>query len=136
MFAQGLRDEVVSAEHFLYLFECGGHLLLGVGGHQREAYKRVMRCDGGGDNGVDEDALLQKVAGDGECLVVVAYKQGYDGRRCRADLASHVAESVEGVVGDFPQVFLTLRLGNHDVDGLEGGYRRGGGDACREDIGA
>ena len=71
--------DTVFAEHFAYLFEGGGHLLAGVCGHKREAYEGVVWSDSRGNHGVYEDAFVEEVAGDGECLEVVADEKRDDG---------------------------------------------------------
>ena len=73
------RNEVVGAENFLNLVEGFLHLLSGVSGHEAESDECVLRSHGRCHNGIDEDALVEEVAGDGECLEVVADEEGDDG---------------------------------------------------------
>ena len=71
----GLVDDAVGAEYLLNLLESGSHLLHCVCGHQREADESVVGSHGGRNHRVYKDALFKKVAGDCECLIVVAYEQ-------------------------------------------------------------
>lgn len=131
-----LFDQTVFAEHFLELVEGEFNLLLGVGGHEREADESVLRSDRGGYHGVHEETLVEELAGDMVGLVVVADEEGDDRGAGFADFAAHIAESLEGEVGYLPEVFLALRLLLHYVDCLEGGGGGGGSDRGCEDIGA
>ncbi len=106
----GLFQDSVCAEHFLDFFQSCCHLVACVCGHQAEADKGILGCHGGRYNGVDEDALFKKVACDGECLEVVADEERDDGGGGVPYLASHVAESFEGVVGEFPELLLAFGL--------------------------
>ena len=105
-----------------------------MGGHEAEADEGVLGGDGGRDDGVDEDALLEQIVGDTEGLEIVADEQRDDRRGGVADFGTHVAEAFESVVGDVPEVLLAPGLLNHDVDGLEGGGGAGGGDGGGEDV--
>ena len=66
--ARGSGYDSVFAEYLAYLFESGCHLVAGVCGHKREAYEGVVGSDSRRNHGVDEDAFVKEVAGDGECL--------------------------------------------------------------------
>ena len=77
--ATTLRDKIVGAEYFLNFVEGLLHLFACVGCHEAEADQGVMRCYGWCHNWVDKDAFLEKVAGDGKCLEVVADEERDDG---------------------------------------------------------
>lgn len=132
----GLFDYVVFLEYAGDCLQGAVNLLHGVCGHKAEAYKGVGGGYGGRYHGVDEYAFVEEVACDGECLEVVAYEEGDDRGGCVAYLKTCLTESFESVVGELPEVFLTLRLGLHDFESLEGCGRRGRGDAGGEDVGA
>ena len=125
-FFDALRHESVGTEYLLDLLQSDGHLLMGVGSHEAEADKRVVRCNGRRNDGIDKDALVQQVTGDGKRLVVVTDEQGDDGRLGMSNLTTHVTESLKRLAGECPEVLLALRLGNKDVDGLHGSCCRCG----------
>ena len=105
-------------------------------GHEAETYKRILGSHGGRHNGVHEDSFVEKVACYGECLEIVAYEKRDDRSGGVSYLAAHVAEAFESKVGEFPKILLAFGLGNHNVDGFEGG---GCGSRCYrrcENIGA
>lgn len=130
----GLVDDAVGAEYLLNLLESGSHLLHCVCGHQREADESVVGSHGGRNHRVYKDALFKKVAGDCECLIVVAYEQRDNRSRSITNLNAHIAETVESIVGKFPEVFLTFGFLLHKVDGSQCGSCRCGSDARGEDI--
>ena len=124
----------MSAEYLLNLFERRGNLFLGVGGHKAESDKSVVRCYCRRNDRIDEYTLFEEIARDSERLEVVADKERYDRRRRIADLTAHIPESIESIIGEFPEILLTLRLVLHDLHGLERSSRRRGRDARSEDI--
>ncbi len=124
------------AEYLLDLLESCVYLSFGVGGHEAETDQSVVRGNGGRHHWVDKYTLFKQVAGHCEGLEVVADEQGDDRRGSVAYLAAHGAESLEGLVGELPELLLTLRFLLHDVDGLEGCGGGSGGDGGGEDIGA
>ncbi len=128
--------EAVGTENLLDFFQSIAHLLVGVRCHEAETDERVVGRYSRRNDGIDEDALIQQVARDSEGLVVVTDEQGDDGRLGVADLASHVTETLQCLVSDFPEVLLTLGLGNHDVDGLHCSCCRSRRDAGGEDVAA
>ena len=121
-------DEVVAAEDFADFLKGFSDLLAGVSGHEAETDEGVLRRNGGRDDGVDKDAFFEEFTGDLECQHVVADVEGNDGRRCVADLKSELLEAVEGIVGEFPQVVLTIGLFLHDFESCKGGGCRCGSD--------
>ena len=124
----------MGSEYLLYLFERDGYLILGVGSHKAETYQSVVRSDGRRDYRIDENAFVLQIAGDGERLEIVTDIEWYDGGRGVADLTAHVAEAFKRVIGDLPEMLLTLGLGLHDLHCLESCCRRCGRDAGGEDL--
>ena len=128
--------EAVGTENLLDFFQSIAHLLVGVRSHEAETDERVVGRYSRRNDGIDEDALIQQVAGDSEGLVVVSDEQGDDGRLGVADLASHVTETLQCLVSDFPEVLLTLGLTDENINSLHRRGSRCGGDAGGEDIAA
>ena len=73
-----LFDDIVFLEYFLDAFEGTVNLLDGVSCHQAEADESILRRNCWRNYWVDKDAFLKQVAGNSECLVVVADKQWDD----------------------------------------------------------
>ena len=96
--------------------KCKCHLLLGVRCHKAKTDERVVGRHCRRDHRIDEDSLVEQVTRDGERLVVVSDVKRDDGGLGVTDFKSHLAESVQRIVGDVPQVLLSLRLGEHDVE--------------------
>ena len=130
------RHEAIGAEDLLNLFQCKCHLLVGVSGHEAEANERVVGCHSGRNDGIDKDALVQQVARDGERLVVITDEQRDDGSLGMADFTTHIAESLQCLMSDFPEVLLTLGLTDENINSLHRCGSRCGGDAGGEDIAA
>ena len=124
------------AEHLLYFFECLGDLLLCVSCHKAETNERIGRRNGRRNHRVDKDALLKELGSDEESEVVVADVKWNNRSLGVANLATHLFEALKGIVGDVPQVLLTLGLAFKNVERGAHGGGRGRSDACGEDIGA
>lgn len=58
--SHALGHKIVFSEYFLNLFETGSDLFLGMRGHQREADKRILWCDGGRNHRIDKHTLFEK----------------------------------------------------------------------------
>ena len=130
------RYETVGTEYLLDLLEGDGDLLVGMGCHEAEADERVVGRHSRRNNRVDKDSLVQEVARDGESLVVVTDEKRDDGSLGVTDFTSHITESLQRLMGNLPQVLLTLRLGNEDINRLHCSCRRSRGNAGREDVAA
>ena len=129
-----LFDDSVFAEYLSYFFKSFVHLLGGVCSHKREADKSILRGYGRRNYRIYENTFLKEVGSDSECLKVVANEQRYNRSACVTDFTAETAEALESLVGQFPQMLLTLGLFNHDVDCLKSGSRRRGCDAGGENI--
>ena len=105
-----------------------------MSGHQREADERVGWGHSWRNHRIHENAFFEKTFGDDECLFIVADKQRDDRGGRVADLATHFAESIQSIMGDFPQIFYPFGFGKQYVQGCacRGGSR--GSGACREDV--
>lgn len=79
-----------------------------MGGHEREADKRIFGRYSRRYHRIDKDALLEEVARYHEGLVVVAYEKRNDGRSGIAYLATYATETVESIVGNVPQMLYAL----------------------------
>ena len=110
-------------------------LLLGVCSHQREANQGVFRSDCRRNYRIDEDTCLKQFLYNEEGQIVVANEQGDDRSGSMADLTAHLAEAIQCVVGQIPQVLDTLRLIHHNVQRSVSGSRSGWRIAGTEDIG-
>ncbi|CDE56591.1 uncharacterized protein BN799_00704 [Prevotella sp. CAG:873] len=71
---------------------------------------------------------------DGKSLKIITNEQRYNRRRRIADFEAHATESFKGIVGEIPEMLLTLGLGNHDIYSLECGSGAGRSDAGCEDV--
>ena len=105
-----------------------------MGSHEAEADECVVGSDSWRNDRIDKDALIQQVTSDGKRLVVVTDEQGNDGSFGVADLTTHITESLQCLMGDFPQVLLTLGLSDKDINSLHCSSRRCGSDAGSEDV--
>ena len=94
---------------YCYLFTC-------VSCHEAEADESVVRCNSWRDNGIDKDALVEQFSSDEEREVVVANEKWNDWSFGMSNFTSHFTEALKSKVGVLPQAFLTLWLGNHDVE--------------------
>ena len=90
-----MKHSLDGIEGEIYLFD-------GVGSHQREAYQRVARWNGRRDDWIDKDTFVHQHAGDKQGLLEVAHKEWNDRGGGVTNLASHLAEALEGMVGDSP----------------------------------
>lgn len=131
-----LLHDAYGFETFEDFFDSEIDLLYGMGGHPRETDEGVLRGNCWGDNRIDEDSFVEKHAGHGKGFFVVADEERNDGCGGVANLEACIAEGFEGVVGDFPEVFLTLGFGAHDFEGCEDGCGGSGSNGGGEDVGS
>ena len=109
---------------------------MGVGGHEGHADEGLVARHRRGDDGGDEDAVLEQLVGDGEGLGVVADEEGDDGGLGVAHLEAEVLEGLVGIALVVPEGHVALRLAAHDAQGFEHRRRAGRRDRGGEDIGA
>ena len=127
-------QQTVFLEDLFYGFKRVLHLLARMGSHKGVTNQSVVGSHSGRYHRIHEYALVQQIACHTECLVVIADKQRYDRCLSMPYLKTHLTEALKSEVGDVPKVFLTLRLGEHNVQrGVHGGYA-GRGDAGCEDV--
>ena len=102
--------------------------------HQRYAYQGVLRCASGWNNGIDKDTFVKSQLRNGKGLFRIAYIERNDGRLCFANLETGIAEFLQSVVGDVPQLLDALGRVFDDMECLACSSRSGGGVTCLEDV--
>lgn len=121
-----LLNQTVIFKYFVDCFQCVVELFDRVGRHQREADQCIFRRNSRRYDRIYEDTGFEQFFYDQECQVVVADKQRND--RCcgMADFTTHVTESVQCIVSQFPQMLDAFRFAQHDIECCAGCCCSGG----------
>ena len=99
-----LWQDIQFFEYLGNMFKGIIYLLLGMGGHQRIADKRVARGNRRRYDRIDKDALFKQEFGDKECLIVVTHIERHN--RCcrRPQFKPSLFELIDRVMGELPQI--------------------------------
>lgn len=91
------------------------HLLLGMGSHQCKTHQCILRSTCWRNDGIDKHATVICLLGYKECLVGVTHIKRNDGAFRLTYLETFLAETLQRIVGNIPEVCETLRLVLYDV---------------------
>ena len=86
------------------------YLLFGMRCHKREPYERILRRTSRRNYGIYENAFLECLARNKECLVNIAHIKRNDWRFGCPYLETVIAEQFQGIIRNIPQTLLTFRL--------------------------
>ena len=101
------------------------NMLLGMCRHKRETHERVLRRACWRHHGVDEHTLVESQLGHEERLGIVTHVKRNDRTLCLTNLKALLTETIQGIVGDIPQVLAALWLILNDMECLQRASRSG-----------